>query len=89
MSQNATPKIKASQKTKEVSLVEKMMELFALIFESLTGNSKLENVVEEALMCMITFASQNLRFKNAFISQINLSAKKGTVLKLAIERLMA
>ena len=34
-----------------------MMELFALIFESLTGNSKLDNVVEEALMCMITFAS--------------------------------
>jgi hypothetical protein len=68
VSQNATTKIKASQKTKEVSLVEKMMELFALIFESLTGNSKLDNVVEEALMSMITFASQNLRFKNAFIS---------------------
>ena len=38
---------------------------------------------------MITFASQNVRYKNAFISQVNLAtAKKGTVLKLAIERLL-
>lgn len=51
----------------------------------------MDTIIEEALMCMVTFASQNVRFKNTFLSPCYTlaSAKKSTILKLLIECLLA
>jgi hypothetical protein len=64
------------------------MELFGTIFEQLAG--KFEGVIDEALMCIATFASQNIRFKNAFLAQCFTlsSSRKSTILRLLTERLL-
>lgn len=51
----------------------------------------MDAIIEETLMCIVTFASQNIRFKNVFITQcFSLStAKKCSILKLLIDRLLA
>lgn len=90
MSQNAVPKITAAQKAKEQSLAEKTMELFGTIFEQLAGNQRMDKIIEETLMCIATFASQNIRFKNVFLTNCyTLSTnRKGSILRLLIERLI-
>jgi hypothetical protein len=79
-----------SQKKKESSLADRTMELFGSIFEQLAGNQRMDAVIEETLMCIVTFASQNIRFKNAFITQcFSLSnSKKSSILRLLIDRLL-
>ena len=91
VSQNAVPKITTAQKTKETSLAERLMELFGSIFEQLAGNARMDAVIEETLTCIVTFASQNIRFKNAFITQCFslANAKKCSILKILIDRLLA
>ena len=57
VSQNAVSKITTYQKTKEKSLADKAMELFGTIFEQLAGNQRMNTIIEETLMCIVTFAS--------------------------------
>jgi hypothetical protein len=89
--QNAVPKITTAQKTKEASLADRTMELFGAIFEQLAGNQRMSSIVDETLMCIVTFASQNVRFKNVFLTQCYTLAttKKSSILRLLIERLLS
>lgn len=45
------------------------MALFGTILDNLGSNQKFEKLVDETLMTMVNFASQNVKFKNAFIAQ--------------------
>ena len=87
---NAQTKITAQSKKKETALSEKTMELFATTLENLGGNVKFEKIIDETLMTMINFASQNVRFKNQFIAATsNLShSKRSNVLKIVVYRVM-
>jgi len=51
----------------------------------------MDPIIEETLMGIVTFASQNLRFKNAFLAQCYTlsTTKKSSILRLLIERLLA
>ena len=66
------------------------MELFGTMLENLGGSTKFEKVIDETLMTMINFASQNVKFKNQFIAATSgLSQSRRTnVLRIVVDRVM-
>ena len=84
--------VAAKSKKKSDSLCDKLIALFASIFEQLGSNPKFTPIIEECLKAMITMASQNVKFKNSFIAQVPAllnQSRKGNVLRIVTERLMA
>jgi hypothetical protein len=82
---NAQTKVAAREK-KDASLCERLLNLFGQVLELLNGH---QEITTECLMTMINFASQHIKFKNAFLnsSSSQVSAKRTTVLKLVLDRL--
>ena len=68
ISQNAQTRVTSQVNKKTSTLGEKTMEMFGTILENLGGNVKFEKIIDETLMTMINYASQNVKFKNAFIA---------------------
>ena len=79
---------KAPKKETFATQSDKLISLFGQILEE-TG--KFEAIMSECLMTMITFASQNNKFKNCFIQAISVStqSKKVPLLKLLTERILS
>ena len=79
---------KAPKKDTFATQSDKLISLFGQILEE-TG--KFEAIMSECLMTMITFASQNTKFKNCFIQAISVStqSKKVPLLKLLTERILS
>lgn len=75
---------------RSASQSEKLVALFAQILEELGQQREFEPIVSEALMTMITFASQNQKCKNCFVSATSVStqSKKVTLLKLVCDRIL-
>ena len=69
ISQNAQTRVNSQAAKKLQSQGEKAMALFGTILDNLGSNQKFEKLVDETLMTMVNFASQNVKFKNAFIVQ--------------------
>lgn len=65
------------------------MNLFGQVMEELGAHKQYEPLICEALMAMITFASQNFKFKNCFVQPIGVStqSKKITILKLVTDKI--
>ena len=79
---------KAPKKDTFATQSDKLISLFGQIFEE-TG--KYEGLMSECLMTMITYASQNNKFKNCFVQAISVStqSKKITLLKLISDRILS
>jgi len=52
---------------------DKLINLFAQVLEELGPTKALEGLLCDCLMTMITFASQNVKFKNSFVQPITVS----------------
>ena len=79
---------KAPKKDTFATQSDKLISLFGQIFEE-TG--KYEGLMSECLMTMITYASQNNKFKNCFVQAISVStqSKKITLLKLISDKILS
>jgi hypothetical protein len=75
---------------KLTSQSDKLVNIFGQLLEELGSQKCFEPILCEGLMTMITFAGQNIKFKNCFIQPINVStqSKKVTLLKLISEKVM-
>lgn len=92
ISQNAQVHARATSKKRSESLLDRHLLLYASVLEQLGANPKFQPLVEECLQTMITMASQNVRFKNAFIAQVPAllqQSRKGSLLRILTERLLA
>ena len=52
---------------------DKLMNLFAQVLDELGSTKSLEGLICDCLMTMITYAGQNVRFKNTFVQPIAVS----------------
>ena len=77
------------KKVPKQSQADKLMGLFAQVLEELGGQKPFEGLLCETLMTMITFASQNIRFKNCFVQPLTVStqSKKVSLLKLICDKI--
>ena len=68
---------------------EKLLNLLGQILEELGSQKQFEQIICECLMTMITFAGQNIKFKNLFLQPINVStqSKRVTLLKLVGDKI--
>jgi len=84
-------KSKAKKDQKSGNLAEKLMNLFGQVLEELGAQKQFENLTCETLMTMITFAGQNMKFKNCFVANINVStqSKRVTILKIVCEKIQS
>ena len=86
VSMNAQTKVSA-RPDKSQTFGEKLMALFSQVLELLSSN---QPVMRECLLTMVNFASQNGKFKNAFLQAASsqVSTKRTSVLKMVVERLL-
>ena len=88
VSQNAMTKSTAlrQQKKKGISLGEQLISLIGQILEQIS----IKSVVEECLQCMVTMASQNRKFKSAFLlpCQSLVGSKRNTVMKIVVDAVL-
>jgi hypothetical protein len=65
------------------------MGVFAQIVEEIGTQKQFDNLLCETIMTMITFASQNIAFKNCFLQPLSVStqSKKVSLLKLVCDKL--
>lgn len=87
--QSTRPFAGKSSKSALAPLSDKLVNLFAQILEELGPQREYEPLLCECLLTMITFASQNIKFKNAFVQPVDVStqSRRVTLLKVVCEHI--
>lgn len=87
--QGARPFTGKSSKSALAPLSDKLVNLFAQILEELGPQREYEPVLCDCLLTMITFASQNSKFKNTFLlpADVSTQSRRVTLLKLILEHI--
>jgi len=87
--QGTRPFTGKSSKSALAPLSDKLVNLFAQILEELGPLREYEPLMCECLLAMITFASQSIKFKNAFLQAVDVStqSRRVTLLRVVCEHI--
>lgn len=72
------------KKKSEAGIGEKLINLMSMILEEFGNNQQYEQIMHECLKTCITYASQNVNFKNTIIS--NATTKKNSLVKIISDK---